>query len=185
MFQAALNTQVEHQAIHMKTTEPIIERATLADAEQLVALEQGLFMTDNCSRKNFRYLIQRATVIVVRTEKSGKIIGYAILLSRKNSRKGRIYSLGVDASARNTGIGSKLIANLEAIAGQANFTMLTLEVSDTNKAAIVLYNKWGFKQYGFRYNYYQDGGHALLMRKNLTVLGFVEEKDRFEPPDRA
>jgi ribosomal protein S18 acetylase RimI-like enzyme len=169
----------------MKTTDPIILRATLADVDQLVALEQSLFLTDICSRKNFRYLIQRATVIVVRTEKAGKIIGYAILLGRKNSRKGRIYSLGVDASARNTGIGSKLIATLEAIAGKANCTMLTLEVSDRNKAAILLYNKWGFNQYGFRYNYYQDGGHALLMRKNLAALGSVEEKDRVVPPERT
>ncbi|GAB6190456.1 GNAT family N-acetyltransferase [Desulfocastanea catecholica] len=152
----------------MNTTDSLIEPATLADVDQLVVLEQTLFMTDCCSRKNFRYLIRHATVIVVRTEKAGTIVGYAILLRRKNSRKMRIYSLGVATSTRNTGIGAKLIAALEAIAGEANCTMLTLEVSDNNKEAIRLYTKYGFQQYGFRYGYYEDGGHAILMRKNLA-----------------
>jgi ribosomal-protein-alanine N-acetyltransferase len=152
----------------MNTTDYIIEPATMADLDQLVFLEQSLFMTDRCSRRNLRYLIQRATVIVVRTEKTDEIAGYAILLGRKNSRKNRIYSLGVAPSARNTGIGSKLVGALEAMACKANCTMLTLEVNDRNKAAIVLYNKCGFKQYGFRLSYYQDGDHALLMRKSLA-----------------
>ena len=151
----------------MNIPDYIIEPATLADVDQLVVLEQTLFMTDCCSRKNFRYLIQHATVIVVRTEKAGTIVGYAILLRRKNSRKMRIYSLGVATSARNTDIGAKLVVALETIAGQANCTMLTLEVSDNNKDAIRLYTKYGFQQYGFRYGYYEDGGHAILMRKYL------------------
>jgi ribosomal protein S18 acetylase RimI-like enzyme len=157
----------------MKRINYIIEPATLADLGQLVALEQDLFMTDHYTRKNLRYLIQRAIVIVVktqsvRTEKTGKIVGYAILLTRKNSRKGRIHSLGVAESARHSGIGSNLVYALEEIAGKANYTALTLEVSDRNKAAILLYNKCGYTQYGFRYAFYKDGGHALLMRKNLT-----------------
>jgi ribosomal protein S18 acetylase RimI-like enzyme len=151
----------------MNTTDYIIEPATPADVDQLVALEQTLFMTDCCSRKNFKYLIRHTTVIVVRTATGGTIVGYAILLRRKNSRKMRIYSLGVATSTRNTGIGAKLIAALEAIAGAADCTMLTLEVSDNNKEALRLYTKYGFQQYSFRYGYYEDGGHAILMRKNL------------------
>ena len=71
----------------MITTDYIVEPATPADVEQLIALEQELFMTDNCSRKNFKYLISHVTVIVARTEKTGEIAGYAILLNRKNSTK--------------------------------------------------------------------------------------------------
>lgn len=152
----------------MNTPDYIFEPATMADVEQLVELEQTLFMTDDCSRKNMKYLIPRAIVIVARAEKAGEIVGYAILLGRKNSHKKRIYSLGVAASHRNAGIGSKLVSTLEAIANAAHCTMLTLEVNDRNKAAIDLYNKCGFKQYGFRLSYYRDGDHALLMRKSLT-----------------
>lgn len=152
----------------MKTTDHIIEPATLADLDQLVVLEQHLFETDEFSRKNLRYLIQRATVIVVRNRKEKHIIGYAILLGRKNSRKARIYSLGVAESISRTGIGTQLVSTVEKIAAVRNCTSLTLEVSDTNKTALLFYNKCGFKQYGFRYNYYKDGGHAILMRKELS-----------------
>jgi ribosomal protein S18 acetylase RimI-like enzyme len=152
----------------MKITTHIVEPATLADLEQLVVLEQRLFETDKFSRKNLRYLIQRATVIVVKSEKERLIRGYAILLTRKNSRKARIYSLGVAESISRTGIGTQLVSTLEEIAAARNCTSLTLEVSDTNKTALLFYNKCGFKQYGFHYNYYKDGGHALLMRKELS-----------------
>jgi len=145
-----------------------IESATLADVDQLAALEQHLFMTDHRSRKNLKYLIQRTTVIVAKTEKAGGIVGYAILLGRKGSHKKRIYSLGVAASARNCGIGCKLVSTLETLAGIAGCMVLTLEVSDRNKRAIDFYQKYGFRQYGFRYEYYEDGGHALLMSKSLA-----------------
>lgn len=156
------------QTSGMKIANHIIEPATLADLDQLVVLEQRLFETDKFSRKNLRYLIKRATVIVVRTEKERNIIGYAILLGRRNSRKARIYSLGVAESVSRRGIGTQLVCTLEAIATLRNCTSLTLEVSDTNKAALLFYYKHGFKQYGFRYSYYKDGGHALLMRKDLS-----------------
>lgn len=152
----------------MNITDHIIAPATLADLEQLVDLEQFLFETDESSRKNLRYLIQRATVIVVRTERERNIRGYAVLLNRKNSRKARIYSLGVAESISRTGIGTQLVCTLEEIAAVRKCTSLTLEVGDTNKAALLFYNKCGFKQYGFRYNYYKDGGHAILMGKELS-----------------
>ncbi len=152
----------------MNRKDCIFTSATLADVDQLAVLEQGLFMTDHSSRKNLRYLVQRATVIVAKMLKTGEIVGFAILLGRKNSRKKRIYALGVTASTRNSGIGSQLVAILENAADKANCTTLTLEVGDSNTAAITFYEKCGFKQHGFRYGYYQDGGHALLMHKNLT-----------------
>lgn len=152
----------------MNTSDYTFEPATLADVNQLVILEQSLFMTDHCSRKNLRYLIQRGTVIVAKTIKTNEIIGFAIVLGRKNSRKKRIYALGVTTATRNTGIGSQLLAIIENISQETACTTLTLEVNDRNKAAITFYNRCGFKQYGFRYCYYRDGGHALLMRKKLT-----------------
>lgn len=165
----------------MNKSDYIFEPATLADVNQLVILEQSLFLTDHCSRKNLRYLIQRGTVIVAKTIKTEEIAGFAILLSRNNSRKGRIYALGVTTASRKTGIGSQLVAILEEISEKANCTRLTLEVSDRNKAAIALYNKCGFKQYGFRYGYYKDGGHALLMSKNL--IDSPEENDHSRHAD--
>lgn len=157
-----------HQAAQMNSSDYILTAATLTDVNQLAVLEQSLFMTDHHSRKNLRYLVQRATVIVAKTIKTDEIVGFAVLLGRKKSYKKRIYALGVTASSRNNGIGSQLVAVLEKAAKMANCTLLTLEVDDRNKAAIIFYNSCGFKQHGFRYGYYKDGGHALLMSKKLA-----------------
>ncbi|KJR97570.1 MAG: hypothetical protein VR65_23435 [Desulfobulbaceae bacterium BRH_c16a] len=141
--------------------------AVPADVDQLAALEISLFKTDRCSKKSFRYLIRRAHVLVVKRQDSAEILGYAILLGRKNSRKMRIYSFGITATARGEGLAGKLLEVLERISRDSKCTMLTLEVSDSNIAALGLYKKHGFAQYGFRLGYYEDGGHAILMRKTL------------------
>lgn len=138
-----------------------------ADVDRLAALEVDLFHTDRCSRKNFRYLIRHAQVVVIKRPGDAEIFGYAILLSRKNSRKMRIYSFGITAVARGNGLAGRLLEVLEDIVRANKCSMLTLEVSDSNVAAIGLYKKYGFAQYGFRLGYYEDGGHAILMRKNI------------------
>ncbi|MBU1564146.1 MAG: GNAT family N-acetyltransferase [Proteobacteria bacterium] len=133
----------------------------------MTALEIALFRTDRCSKKSLRYLVQHAHVIVARQQETLEIVGYAILLGRKNSRKMRIYSFGIVPAARNRGLAGKMIEHLEDIVKISQCHMLTLEVSDSNTAAVNLYKKHGFEQYGFRLGYYEDGGHAILMRKHI------------------
>lgn len=137
------------------------------DIDQLAALEVDLFNTDRCSKKNFRYLIRHARTVVVKRPGNPEIFGYAILLSRKKSRKMRLYSFGIAAAVRGKGLAGRLLEVLENIVREQNCSMLTLEVSDSNVAALGLYKKNGFTQYGFRLGYYEDGGHAILMHKTL------------------
>lgn len=147
---------------------PQITLATPADVDALTRLEPALFHTDRCSRRSFRRLIRLGRVVVVR-QAQGAIAGYAILLARRNSRKMRIYSFGIAEDSRRQGLAGALLAQLEKMAKAAGCLTLTLEVGDTNIAAISFYSKHGFFQCGFRLHYYQDGGHAILMRKSLTT----------------
>ncbi len=142
--------------------------ATTNDVDRLAVLEIDLFHTDRCSKKSLRYLIRHAHVVIARQQDTLEIVGYAILLGRKNSRKMRIYSFGIVPAARNRGLAGKMIKALEEIVTISHCHMLTLEVSDCNNAAVNLYKKHGFEQYGFRLGYYEDGGHAILMRKRIT-----------------
>jgi len=143
--------------------------ACLDDVDQLARMEKELFYTDLCSKRSFRYLIKRATVIVIRRRADDRIYGYATLLTRKNSRKIRIYSLGIIESARQYGLGTKMVAFIENLALNREHTTITLEVSDLNIAGLALYEKNGFKKCGFKYEYYEDGGHAILMQKKVTA----------------
>jgi [ribosomal protein S18]-alanine N-acetyltransferase len=151
----------------MSEPAPQISLATSGDVDALTLLEPLLFHTDRCSRRSFQRLIRQGRVMVVR-EKEQTILGYAILLTRRNSRKMRIYSFGIADSSRRRGLAGALLAKLEEMATAADCHTLTLEVGDTNTAAIGFYSKHGFYQCGFRLHYYQDGGHAILMRKPLT-----------------
>ncbi len=148
-------------------SEIIFTPAGKADVDRLAMLEVNLFHTDRCSKKSLRYLIQHAHVIVAKKDVTDEILGYAVLLNRKNSMKMRIYSFGIVPAARNLGLAGKLLKVLESIAVRSQRKTLTLEVGDGNTAAINLYKKHGFEQYGFRLGYYEDGGHAILMRKHL------------------
>lgn len=151
----------------MKTDKYLFTPAVQSDVAQLAALEIDLFKTDRCSRNSFRHLIRRAHVIVVKRQDTAAIVGYATLLGRKNSRKMRIYSFGIAETARGDGLADRLLEVLENISRERKCVQLTLEVSDSNVAAIGLYRKHGYEQYGFRLGYYEDGGHAILMRKNI------------------
>lgn len=152
----------------MSERAPQITLATSADVDTLTRLEPALFHTDRCSRRSFQRLIRQGRVVVVR-QPQGTIVGYAIVLTRRNSRKMRIYSFGIADTSRRQGLAGALLAQLEEMATAADCLMLTLEVGDTNTAAIGFYSKHGFCQCGFRLHYYQDGGHAILMRKSLTT----------------
>jgi ribosomal protein S18 acetylase RimI-like enzyme len=152
----------------MSAPAPRITLATSADVDTLTRLEPALFHTDRCSRRSFQRLIRLCRVVVVR-QPQGTIAGYAILLARRNSRKMRIYSFGIADDSRRRGLAGALLAQLEDMATAAGCHALTLEVGDTNTAAIGFYSKHGFYQYGFRLHYYEDGGHAILMRKSLTT----------------
>jgi ribosomal protein S18 acetylase RimI-like enzyme len=153
----------------MTSGEFVFGLATPDDVNELAAMEKLLFHTDQCSRKSFRHLIRRGAVLLARHSGEQSIAGYGIFLTRKNSSKLRIYSLGVVPTERKSGLGQQLVEMLEEIARKNGCTAVTLEVDSQNTAAIALYRKNGFHQYGFRPGYYQDGGHALLLWKSLTA----------------
>jgi len=145
----------------------VFQPAHIADVAVLAALEIELFHTDRCSKRSLRYLIRHAHVIVARVSEPSAIVGYTIVLERKNSVKMRIYSFGIVRGVQRQGVAGRMLEHIERLAVTSGHRTLTLEVGDNNTAAIHFYKKHGFQQYGFRLGYYQDGGHAILMQKSL------------------
>lgn len=75
-----------------------------------------------------------------------------------------ITNVAVHPDYRNLKIASKLIESMLNYCKEKNCTAYTLEVRESNKAAISLYKKHGFKIDGIRKEYYQDNKEdALLM----------------------
>ena len=144
-----------------------ITPATLVDLHRLIELEGQLFSSDRISNRQFKYLLAKANSIFVKAEHLDHILGYMVLLKRKNSRGLRIYSVGVSESARKQGVGRRLLTYAEHLTTLHCCTRLTLEVCEHNAAAIQLYSNFGFSVFGQKVNYYQDGCTALLLKKTI------------------
>jgi ribosomal protein S18 acetylase RimI-like enzyme len=145
-----------------------ISPATLGDLQPLIDLEKAIFTYDKISRRQFRYLLTEANGFMIKIENQEMLLGYMMLLRRKSSRNMRVYSICIRDEARNLGYGRRLLSYAEETAIADNCNSISLEVSVDNVAAQRLYETVGFTVYGKKLNYYDDGGTALLLRKELV-----------------
>lgn len=77
-------------------------------------------------------------------------------------------NLAVKKEYRKAGVASALLNELEKTAEAENAEFITLEVRQSNEAAIRLYKKLGFSQSGLRKGFYQNPTEdAILMKKEL------------------
>lgn len=95
------------------------------------------------------------------------LLGSCLVLTRRNSRKARLYSIATAPAARGQGLGAQLLAAAEAAARQHGCDTMHLEVAEDNARAIELYRASGYTQFGFVEEFYEDGRNALRMQKAL------------------
>ena len=150
---------------------PIISLASVNDVAQLTQLENEAFTCDRITARQFRYLLTNANSSFLKAEEAGKIYGYMVLLKRRASKKIRLYSIAVASCAQKMGIATLLLACAEETARNNGFEQITLEVCESNTAAIQLYLLAGFNEYGKKSEYYEDGCTARLFCKMIHPKG--------------
>lgn len=145
-------------------------RATFADLDALVALEAATFNYSQIGRQSFRRLMQRASaqVYVVHAPDSSQLLGYSLLLTRKNSRIWRLYSLAVASVARGQGVGRLLLEHALQQARSGGAQAISLEVKCDNAAAIALYRDYGFEVVDLLPDYYPGHDDGYRMRLSFT-----------------
>lgn len=138
----------------------MILRATLDHLNALAVLENRLFSRDDfpLSRGSFSYHIKRNDLFVFMHE--GEVAGYILWLKRKTYY--RLYSLGVSAQCRGTGVAQALLAHSFE---HLKAPYYTLEVKTANQSAISLYEKSGFTKQKILKHYYPNDHDGYLMRK--------------------
>jgi ribosomal-protein-alanine N-acetyltransferase len=99
-------------------------------------------------------------------ESDGGLVGYC--MSNIGKEGYHITNIAISGEHQRKGIGSKLMYTLEAIARERGCTRAYLEVRITNKAAIQMYGKLGYKIDHVHKLYYMDGDDAYVMVKELT-----------------
>ena len=145
----------------------VVRSAELSDLDAIHALECASFDTDRLSRRALRRFIAAPHRPLIVAKFGSALAGYVLLAVRKHGKTARIYSLAVDPRQGRRGIGRALLQACERYARGHGRTALRLEVRYDNAAAIALYQKLGYRQFGRYPGYYADGGEALRFEKTL------------------
>ena len=95
-----------------------------------------------------------AGYICIVIEREERVAGYSILSIAAG--EAHILNLCVDPRHRELGYGQRLLEEVLVRAGNAEVNEIFLEVRPSNRKAIALYNKKGFRQVASRPAYYQS-----------------------------
>ncbi len=153
----------------------IIRDAIEADLLALVTLEEKCFESDRMSKRSFRTQIQSDNNFLLVAEFEGRLIGYILIFLRLGVSMARLYSICVDPDAHGRGVGNKLMDAAEQQAAQAGRIFMRLEVRKDNEAAIALYKRRGYRQFGMYEDYYEDHADALRFHKRIVHHGYGGE----------
>ena len=144
-----------------------IRRARAVDLPRLVAIENEVFATDRMSARQWRHHLANRAADVLVAERDGAIVGAAVVFFHASHRIARLYSIAVAPEARGAGIGEELLAAAEREARRRGRTRFRLEVRTDNAAARRLYERRGYRAFGTKAGYYEDGRDAVRYEKAL------------------
>ncbi len=142
-----------------------IRAARPSDLDAIFVLEQAVFFADRLSRRSLRAFIQSPKRPLLVAVSRGGLAGYALVALREGAAAARLYSIAVDPSVGRRGVGRALMTASERYAAKHGRQSLRLEVRCDNFAAIALYERLGFQQFGHYDAYYADGARALRFEK--------------------
>lgn len=96
-----------------------------------------------------------------------KILGFAVM--QVVAEQGDILNLAIKSEFRKKGYGSRLLQELLTIGNNRQLRKIFLEVRSSNKPAIQLYQRAGFKEIGIRKDYYR----TIKGREDGILMEFV------------
>jgi [ribosomal protein S18]-alanine N-acetyltransferase len=147
-----------------------LRRATPADIPHMRQLEQFSKTAAHWSASQYDALFDpdaQARVALVAAEESADAPIRGFLIARCLADEWEIENIIVDQPYRQCGVGSSLVRELLAEARTANAISVILEVRESNRAALRLYENIGFKLEGRRKDYYRDSAEDALLYRFL------------------
>lgn len=139
-----------------------IRQMEINDIDGVLVIE-GLSFNVPWSRKSFEEeLLKNKAAAYLVAEIDGFIAGYAGIWHIVD--EGHITNVAVHPAYRSKGIAGALLKAMMELFESCGVTKFTLEVRVSNKTAVKLYEKLGFKAVGIRPGYYCDNGEdAIIM----------------------
>jgi len=118
-------------------------------------------------RREMRSYLQSEGSHCIVAQAPGTIAGF--ILTERDGDLAHIVTLDVLEPFRRQSAGSLLLEAAEREAASRGAAAMYLETATTNKAAIALWKKHGYRETGTIENYYGRGQHAFEMQKGLKV----------------
>jgi [ribosomal protein S18]-alanine N-acetyltransferase len=136
-----------------------IRRLAYSDLPSVLAIERRSFPTP-WSLAMFVLELSKPSGICLAASLDDRLVGY--LVCSRYADVWHLMNVAVTPEHRRTGIAAQLLEGLFAEAGRDS--RYTLEVRASNRRAISMYARYGFKAAGHRRRYYHDNGEdAVIM----------------------
>lgn len=149
---------------------PLIRSMSLSDLDEVAKWEPVLFGSSAWSKEAYEEdMKENPFSYYYILEEDGRMAGYmGVFYAYENAE---ILTLGTLPQYRRQGVAKALLRHAFALARQAGCLRMSLEVRQSNEAAIALYQSEGFKRAAVRKNYYADHEDADLMIKEMGDNG--------------
>ena len=148
----------------LKRGEIKIEFATEENLTDIVKLEKESILNNPLSEEDVKTALNSELYKTFKITHNNEFAGFIIT---QITDEVNIVSVAVKKEFRNLGLATCLIKHVENFAKEKGLNTLSLEVSDKNITAYLLYNKLGFTKRRIRKKYYADGTDAIEMFKEL------------------
>jgi [ribosomal protein S18]-alanine N-acetyltransferase len=137
-----------------------IRRLSYADLPAVISIERRSFPTPWSLAMFVLELSKPGGICLAAEDGDGALIGY--LVCARYDEVWHLMNVAISPDRRRRGIARALIARLFEEAGTG--ARYTLEVRVSNRVAIAMYERLGFRSAGRRRSYYHDNGEdALIM----------------------
>lgn len=136
-----------------------VRRLAYGDLPAVISIERRSFPSP-WSLAMFVLELSKPSGICLAAIEGGELQGY--LVCSRYDRVWHLMNVAVDPERRRRGVATRLIRRMVEEAGGG--LPFTLEVRVSNRDAIAMYERLGFRSAGVRPRYYQDNGEdALIM----------------------
>jgi ribosomal protein S18 acetylase RimI-like enzyme len=167
---------------HVARSRVVCRRVGPERLDEVMAIMAECFDFKGSLRRNIRHLLHSPSARCFAAYMQGRLVGYLMVLFRRNSRVGRVYAVAVLPEYRLQGIGRRLMQRAESAARQWGCERLMLEVRMDNVAAHRMYARLGYEESAVLGGYCHDGAHAFQMQKRFVSRGrHLDSASAFQP----
>jgi [ribosomal protein S18]-alanine N-acetyltransferase len=145
-----------------------IRRLSYSDLPSVISIERRSFPTPWSLAMFVLELSKPSGICLAATDEDGRLAGY--LVCSRYDTVWHLMNVAVDPQRRRQGIATTLINRLFEEGGSQS--PYTLEVRVSNREAILMYERFGFRSAGRRRGYYHDNG------EDAVIMWYERESER-------